>query len=571
MIEAHKLVNGHTLSRADQPYFGALLDEVASGTGPITIIVGAGVSQDAGFASWSALVSSLTKKIKPARMQNMIMADTADLMRKADYIIQMAVLETGSGPNQLVRDALYRGMRETVPGPLADWIARLVVALGDRVRLMTTNFDNVLEVALERHLGVSPHSFSLDSIGDWRSEIAGHASSRSVLHLHGMLTRGSDDFLGPVVLSESHFLRHGRSVRDIIREQLQDRTVIFIGMSLTDPNLVGPLWDTRANREAGSSPDCYAFGVAPMRTTSESVAASIEYLLNKSKYLDSTLLCRPVFLKSFSQMAQAVIELLIAHSNPSTYFATASKNSLAYGNRWTRTIESCYRSIGAGLDSIPLGVDAEQLSGALARALNPSIPGSIAELLLGYGDEFEKEMLDIMSQWNLRSKEPEPERWGLFLWLRLPPRGGKKPTPYAINLVGSSAYLHHDAWTMRRVLSIAEDSSYPVVEAIYRGGAMQKNLPRLGEFTLWRGVLACPVRVERSVGSFSPTVDNLTIGAIALNSTHAITRPKDSRDVGPSIVTVLSAQALAELKLRLETVALQIVTAGPGLTLISSR
>jgi hypothetical protein len=207
-----------------------------------------------------------------------------------------------------------------------------------------------------------------------------------------------------------------------------------------------------------------------------------------------------------------------------------------------------------------------EMSQALSRALDPEVPGSVGELLAGVWEKkHESGQSEDRSQ---GSSGENSERFGLFLWLRVPPASARARTPYALNLVGASPYYHHSAWTMRREVPIAEDSAYPVAQAVYRGGAITSSLPLHGEFTLWRGTHTCPVRIDAALPPRTLAIDSVMIGAIALNSTHPLGHNAKFQGAEPSILHNLSAPDLAELTARLERAAVRIVTAGPGLALL---
>jgi hypothetical protein len=84
---------------------------------PLTVVMGAGVSMNAGLRSWSKLVSSMADQINGVRkvssgnrtLQEMAKLDSIDLMRKAEVILHL--IKSGSHnreDHEIIRDALYQ-------------------------------------------------------------------------------------------------------------------------------------------------------------------------------------------------------------------------------------------------------------------------------------------------------------------------------------------------------------------------------------------------------------------------------------------------------------------------------
>jgi hypothetical protein len=119
--------------------------------GPVALVLGAGVSMDAGLVSWSQLLDKMSDQIPDTEISAMAKADGSAPMRKAEYIRELVINGTLKGSLEIVRDALFQGA-EKAPGQLADSIARLVATSPDRFQVLTTNFDEIIEKALQTHL-----------------------------------------------------------------------------------------------------------------------------------------------------------------------------------------------------------------------------------------------------------------------------------------------------------------------------------------------------------------------------------------------------------------------------------
>jgi hypothetical protein len=128
------------------------------------------------------------------------------------------------------------GPTERVPGVLTEYLAALAVAMGSRIRFVTTNFDNMLERALSDY-GETASSMTIGRAEQWWETV--ERGERAVMHAHGLVTPGGVE--EPIILSESDFREHGRVIQDLITKVLETSDVIFVGVSMADPNLVGPL------------------------------------------------------------------------------------------------------------------------------------------------------------------------------------------------------------------------------------------------------------------------------------------------------------------------------------------
>jgi hypothetical protein len=153
MISEEELTEGHAFSFSKHPYLKDLFDTVLDREIPITFVVGAGVSMDASLPSWYRLIDNICGQIKEDHLKKLALNDSADPMRKAEFVLEMAKRESSRKTSEsIVRDALYGRKPATFsPGPLAEAIVRLGTALGGRARLLTTNFDTIIESALARY------------------------------------------------------------------------------------------------------------------------------------------------------------------------------------------------------------------------------------------------------------------------------------------------------------------------------------------------------------------------------------------------------------------------------------
>lgn len=557
------------ISFATQPLLRKLFEEAVDGSDPVTLFLGAGVSIDAALPTWNQLISNVAESISDKRWRECIEKDVADPMRKAEYVTQLAIEGKAGTTDEVVRDALYRGrMRAQVSaGTLADAIARFAVMLGEkRVRIVTTNFDNLMELALRRH---APHtsiaSLALSDINE--NELppleGGHYK---VLHLHGLLEPGKAP-RGPIVLTESEFLEHGPRVKEIVKEALLHTQVIFSGVSLTDPNLVAPLWSLRDTKVTYRHP--YAITVAsPIKTDDPRNARAFE--IKKTDYLEKTLNVRTIFLKSYAQVPQLFHELALACGGKDEYFNDESRISIRYGHRLKRTLDSAYKHIGCTREDIPMGDAASAFSQALHAQLYEGHAGQasiVQDLRDIVADMPNSDNPTVRSDHKLYAAALEKEMFGLFLWLRSR-RASAKRAEYDLRLMGSSVYVHNEAWSLDRVAEISGSSRHGAARAAYDGRAYIQDLDEGREWQLWKTGLHVPFSVVGGTSDLTlPNVDTrldvLSVGVISFHTRNSARRDAEGKLKDPaSILGVLQDDAMESLKVRLQEAAIAVIGVG---------
>lgn len=550
MINSDAFAGGHTFSFTRQPYLGQMFGAVLDLRTPLTIMAGAGVSMNSSLPSWEGLVLNMAAAISDQDLSRMAAKDQCDPMRRAEVIMHLLKGCDGNAEeHEFIRDALYQRDRSFAPGQLAFSIARLVRARERKVRLVTTNFDDVLEQALSLYFDETRiRGFSLAQLKEWE-EWTADADGIGVLHLHGII-RQAESPTEPVVLTESQYLKYGSCVRAVVSKTLQESNSIFVGLGMADPNLVGPLYETR-------QPSHQRFAlVVPRRLPGESTANSSTYAVASAKYLEDELMLRPIFLKSYSQLNHVLADLSLAFVEKVRYrWWRPGRAPLVYGRRLITARDSCYKAIGCKKqETVPAADAANELANRLHAALHHK-HGPV-ELLKG-----------LHSKYYIGSKAaPEDERFALFLWLRTRPEKSVDAR-YSLTLVGTSAYAHRESWSMHREEPISEDSDYAAAQAVFYGATKAVNLDTSKSVRPWRGVVAAPI-VLADTGSFmsigpSPA-DVLTVGAITLNSTHKVHREADEalRSVSAdySIVSELDSQDYVTLMEAMQYAAKHVLT-----------
>ena len=548
IVDPSTFVDGHTFSFRSQPYLRDLFDAVATGSLPLVLVLGAGVSMNASLPSWRALITKMTGAIDEEALRKMAVRDTSDPMRKAEIILHLVKQgNVNVQDHEVIRDALYHKNATVVPGQLANSLARLIYTHRSHVKVLTTNFDDIVEKALYRYFDESRvGAFSIAQVDHWR-EWGRTPGNIGVMHLHGLVRQGRDPE-EPIILTESQFLKYGSRVRAAIADVIDGACTIFVGLSMSDPNLVGPLYQS-----AGTTSPRFAL-VVPAQEADASVEESASYAISSARYLEEQLGLSPVFLKSYSQLNQVISDLALATVEPERYLATDDPaESLTYGHRLTRALDECYTAIGCGEgDWAPVGQAAVDFNERLYQAL--SIPGGPLHVLERMSGLYRTTKLGGL----------DGENFGLSLWLRTRDDVAAKET-YSLCMVGTSAYTHREEWSMRREISVSADTEFTAAQAVFQGSRQAGNVEPSPNSRMWRGVVAAPVVLVASGSDKNingEPADTLTIGAITLNSTHLVTEDNDAGQADFSIVKRLKAAHYDELIASLQTAAEFVLNLG---------
>jgi len=188
-----------------------LVERFAHGNG--TVFVGAGISLGARLPSWGELMNHLR-----ADLGNEVGPST-------DYLHIAELFETKHN-----RPALVRYLKERL-GDVRFQLTKaheLIVGLPVQ-RIYTTNFDNLLEQASQKR------QINRNVISNTSHVAFSDTSTLSIVKLHGDLSDPNS-----IVISARDFysyLAKNPVVADLLKIELQTRTVLFLGYSFSDPNL----------------------------------------------------------------------------------------------------------------------------------------------------------------------------------------------------------------------------------------------------------------------------------------------------------------------------------------------
>jgi hypothetical protein len=190
---------------------------------------------------------------------------------------------------------------------------------------MTMNYDDLLEQAF-RDEGTEPAAIAT---ADHRFP----PGSVPVFHLHGYLGRDGRD-RGDLVLSETDYQRMqqgGAWQEDLVRTALRDSTIVFVGTSLIDPNLIRYLHGVLP---AGGS-SCFAVfvrqGTYPPDVPRAIPEARERALVARWEALGVV----PVFVDHYVDVAQLLYEIARRREQGQTYVPLPDR-----ARDWVQTVEA---------------------------------------------------------------------------------------------------------------------------------------------------------------------------------------------------------------------------------------
>jgi hypothetical protein len=213
--------------------------------GNLTLFCGAGVSIEAGIPGWSVLVKTLIMSLFKREASEIlgsreVGSQLAEIYQNSFGLSPLVIAQylkngLGTGFRDAVRSALYIG--EPTSSPLIDAICELCRPQRERRSLhsmVSFNFDNLVEENLDRKR-IKYRAIYKEGQRCLPSEIP-------IYHVHGFLPRaGGLDNGHDLVFSEdayhSQFIDPFSWANLTQLNHLNQNTCLFIGLSMTDPNL----------------------------------------------------------------------------------------------------------------------------------------------------------------------------------------------------------------------------------------------------------------------------------------------------------------------------------------------
>ena len=230
------------------------------------VLAGAGVSVEAGLPTWPQLAERLLRAVAQERdlfSDLKVEGDTAEerasevqalrdqwvrgTLRTESALGAIAVADAFSSEGavaHLPRVLYAAGPDEYTPGPIARAIADLKADLERNLRIYTTNYDDLLEAALEQNEVVQGRGLPVVTYVGYDEPSEEHLKVR---HMHGVRARDGTE-AGTVVLTDRqyHVMREDRYPYNEFGSDLLKNDFLIVGASLNDPNVTRFLYRQQA-------------------------------------------------------------------------------------------------------------------------------------------------------------------------------------------------------------------------------------------------------------------------------------------------------------------------------------
>jgi SIR2-like domain len=445
------------------------LVEHLSESSRVTVIVGAGGSIEAGLPDWQTLVRNLLRRAASGLFasEEVQLRDEwiNETLEKDGLLGAAAVVEALSGEQLQVwlLDELFQGFgaADFAPGAISRQVALLRRRLGDRLTIVTSNYDDLLEQAL------AESGYAAKNIKAYiRHRTVVPTDAVPVTHLHGFA--GRQGTKGTLILSEEHYhqMQRRSSWQELLMsDRLLESNCLFVGSSLTDPNLIRYLYGYRGERSH------YALFVrqAELRDLDSQVRAAREEA-TAARWKRCGV--EAVFVDHFADVAQILHEVGLRHQDPKSYTSLFDRAST-----WINDIESTVIGIDRDTD---FEVGQVYLSDRLRALLRRGV--TEAER---FGADFSNEAL-AASLWLATSVGDQLMSWA------------------------TTDRLHRDRSTMEPVPIIA-GSRWIAVEAFCRGARFEEDRDIYA--SRWRYIRGLPLTPD------VPGSGLLPIGCLTVTST----------------------------------------------------
>ena len=226
--------------------------------GNVVFFCGAGISYSAGLPSFEGLVKKLysNSNMTPNQVQEAA-------LKRGQFDRAVSLLEESiTGGREIVRPTLIDLLKPDLSRRNAkkthDALLTLARNREDRIRLITTNFDHLFEMAIkDENLNIERYKAPLLPIPKSRWD--------GLVYLHGLLPESANSVkFNDLVISSGDFglaYLTERWAARFVSELFRNYTVCFVGYSIDDPVLRYIMDALAADRSLGESlPEVYAFG-----------------------------------------------------------------------------------------------------------------------------------------------------------------------------------------------------------------------------------------------------------------------------------------------------------------------
>lgn len=212
-----------------------------------SLFLGAGVSKSAEAPSWDELLKSLYLRSigchdfrEPEEYNSISKINSYSALITARYVTQGIQNVDGE-----IKSIIYDGTQET--SPLIRAIVNMVKDVSVHVSsIISYNYDDLVDMALEKA--------GVDILSVYGNNRAESFSTLPIYHVHGLIPRTRKIQSTPI-LNEKDYHKiyqenyHWSNVEQL--HALSRKTCIFIGLSMTDPNLRRLIEFSRRGSEAG--------------------------------------------------------------------------------------------------------------------------------------------------------------------------------------------------------------------------------------------------------------------------------------------------------------------------------
>ncbi len=205
----------------------------------VSLILGAGISVPYNIPSWTSLLDNIfIEQENLLKTAGYIETNIFKRVRGFDPLISARYLrKTASGSfESALRKLLYSNLNTSSTSNLINSIARIISEKGIPYidTIITYNYDDILETELKKNKIDS--KTIINNLEDYNPRLV------NVYHVHGYLPRkGQIPKSMNLVLSENDYFTQYKQPynwSDLIQiETFRSKTCIFIGLSLTDPNI----------------------------------------------------------------------------------------------------------------------------------------------------------------------------------------------------------------------------------------------------------------------------------------------------------------------------------------------
>ena len=218
----------------------------AGAKGRLTVLVGAGVSCGSGLPGWEGLVDELFARAESMDLSESERGDLEEAkalrVGARDLLLEgtlLAEILEETWVHQTVAEVLLEKKAE--PSPAHCVLARLA----GRARFLTTNYDQLLEDAIEQGTGQRPSVITPHDVADLANR---ELHLQAVFKLHGDLNRPET-----IVITERDYdrLQHvtPRAWRKRLQAIAQDGELLLVGYGYGDPDIQYELKDLAAAYE----------------------------------------------------------------------------------------------------------------------------------------------------------------------------------------------------------------------------------------------------------------------------------------------------------------------------------